>query len=91
MDHGPNIVDPNENEQTAARNSRIGLILFFVYLLFYGGYVFLNAFAPHVMEIDTGVANIAILSGFGLIILAFVMAILYGWLCRENVSSGGVK
>ena len=33
-----------------ARNSRIGLILFFVYLLLYGGFVLANTFWPKTME-----------------------------------------
>jgi len=67
------------------RNARIGLVLFTVYLLFYGGFVFLNAFSPESME-ATPVAgvNLAILYGFGLIAAAFVMAVIYGWLCRRE-------
>ncbi|MCA9025677.1 MAG: DUF485 domain-containing protein [Planctomycetaceae bacterium] len=64
------------------RNARIGLVLFAVYLLLYGGFVLLNTFAPQTME-ATPVAgiNLAILYGFGLIIAALVMALLYGFLC----------
>ena len=42
----------------------------------------LNAFSPETME-TTPVAgvNLAILYGFGLIVTAFVMAVLYGFLC----------
>jgi uncharacterized membrane protein (DUF485 family) len=67
------------------RNARIGLVLFTVYLLLYGGFVFLNAFAPDAME-ATPIAgvNLAILYGFGLILAAFVMAVIYGWLCRHE-------
>ncbi|MCA9056298.1 MAG: DUF485 domain-containing protein [Planctomycetaceae bacterium] len=69
----------------ASRNARIGLILFAVYLLFYGGFVGLNAFSPETME-STPVAgvNLAILYGFALIIVAFVLALLYGALCRAG-------
>jgi uncharacterized membrane protein (DUF485 family) len=69
----------------ATRNARIGLVLFAVYLLLYGGFVLLNAFAPQAME-ATPVAgiNLAILYGFGLIIAALVLALLYGWLCTAD-------
>lgn len=73
----------------SSRNSRIGLSLFAVYLLFYGGFVGLNAFSPETMEM-TPVAgvNLAILYGFALIVVAFVLALLYGALCRgERVES----
>lgn len=66
-----------------SRNMKIGLTLFGVYLLLYGGFVLINAFAPTAME-ATPVAgvNLAILYGFGLIIAALVLALIYGWLCR---------
>ena len=49
----------------ASRNARLGLILFAVYLLLYGGFVGINAFAPDAME-ATPIAgvNLAILYGF---------------------------
>lgn len=66
-------------------NARIGMILFAVYLVLYGGFVFLNAFAPDTMEITplAGV-NLAILYGFGLIAAALILALLYGWLCKST-------
>ena len=65
------------------KHSRIGLVLFFLYLLLYGGFVLLNTFSPETME-ATPVAgvNVAILYGVGLIVAAFVLALLYGALCR---------
>ncbi|MCA9082206.1 MAG: DUF485 domain-containing protein [Planctomycetaceae bacterium] len=71
----------------AARNARIGLILFGIYLVIYGSFVLLNALAPQLMESTpfAGV-NLAILFGFGLIIAAFVLSLLYGWLCSASES-----
>jgi uncharacterized membrane protein (DUF485 family) len=71
-----------------ARNARLGFLFFGIYLLLYGGFVLVNAFSPETMEI-TPVAgvNLAILYGFGLIIAAFILALLYGWLCRSPESS----
>ena len=81
--HAPNRPDETELPGIAARNSRYGLSLFAVYLLFYGGFVLLNAFAPEAME-RTPLAgvNLAILYGFALIAAAFLLALVYGWLCR---------
>lgn len=64
------------------RNARIGIWLFGVYLLLYGGFVLVNTFSPHTMELMPieGV-NLAILSGFGLIIAALVLALIYGLKC----------
>lgn len=67
------------------RNARIGYILFAVYLVLYGGFVLINAFSPETMESTpfAGV-NLAILYGFALIIGAFVLAMLYGVLCKPE-------
>ena len=64
------------------RNARIGLVLFFVYTSLYLGFVFLNAFSAERMEATpwAGV-NLAILYGFGLIVAALVLAVIYGLLC----------
>ncbi len=75
----------------ASRNARLGLVLFVVYLLFYGGFVGLNAFAPEVMEWTPAAGiNLAILYGMALILAAFLLALVYGWLCRSG-AGGGVK
>ncbi len=67
------------------RNARVGLVLFVVYLLLYIGFVLLNAFAADVMEMTpiAGV-NLAILYGFGLIVTALVLALVYGFLCKDE-------
>jgi len=68
-----------------SRNSRIGMALFAVYLLLYGGFVLLNTFSPTTMEATPieGI-NVAIIYGFGLIVSAFVLALLYGLLCTKE-------
>ena len=66
-------------------NSRIGLVLFAIYLVLYGGFVLLNAFSSEIMQWRPWLGvNLAILYGFGLIVAAFVLAMLYGWLCRPG-------
>ena len=74
-------------------NAQLGVQLFLVYLLLYGGFVLINAFAPETMEM-TPIAgiNLAILYGFVLIIGALVMALIYGALCTAedaDVATGG--
>lgn len=67
------------------RNARIGLILFCIYLVLYGGFVFLSAFAAESME-ETPIegVNIAILYGFGLIIAAIILSGIYGFICTRD-------
>lgn len=66
-------------------NSRFGLVLFFVYLVLYGGFVLLNTFRPALME-TTPLAglNLAILYGFGLIIGALLLSLFYGIFSRDS-------
>jgi uncharacterized membrane protein (DUF485 family) len=64
------------------QRTRQGLSLFAIYLLLYGGFMALNAFRPALMETTVGGVNLAVLYGFGLIIAAFVLALVYAWLCR---------
>jgi uncharacterized membrane protein (DUF485 family) len=67
------------------RVNRIGLSLFAVYLVLYGGFVLLAAFSPQTMEVTplAGV-NLAIWYGFGLIVAAFLLALVYGWASRAK-------
>ena len=88
--HEPNVVDDSERPETIGRNARYGLILFSIYLVLYGGFVLTNAFAPEVMgKIAFRGVNVAIVSGFALIAIAFLLALIYGWLCRAEVPSNG--
>jgi uncharacterized membrane protein (DUF485 family) len=70
-------------------SSRYGLVLFFVYLLFYGGFVAINAIAPESMErtLMSGL-NTAVVYGFALIFGAVLLSAVYGLLCGD-VGRGG--
>jgi uncharacterized membrane protein (DUF485 family) len=64
-------------------NARYAMVLFLVYVILYGGFVGLSAFAPHLMAMSPlGGVNLAILYGLGLIVAAFVLALVYTVLCR---------
>ncbi|MCC9656061.1 DUF485 domain-containing protein [Rhodopirellula halodulae] len=64
---------------SAPKASRLGLVLFVVYLLLYGGFVLLNAFDAETMEtIVFAGLNLAIVYGFGLILVAIGMSLIYG-------------
>lgn len=77
------VVDP----AIAARNARYGLILFVLYFAFYAAFVGLNAFAPAAMEVNIGGVNLAVVYGFGLIVAALVLALIYCWLCRATTTT----
>ena len=79
----------SETTSAARRwNTRLGLVLFLVYLLFYAGFVLISAFAPEQMEtIVWAGLNLAVVYGFALIAIAFVMSLIYGLLCRQDDES----
>ena len=87
LDHGPR---PAEVERATdiAYNARWGLRLFAVYLVLYVGFMLLSAFWPSTLEtIVLAGVNLAIVYGFGLIVAAIVLALVYSWLCRKSATS----
>ncbi len=70
---------------TAARkqNMQLGLSLFALYTALYGAFVLTSAFYPDVMEIRPGGGlNLALLWGFGLIVVAILLSFVYGMFSR---------
>ena len=83
--HGASHPVEQEDPRVVGRNARHGMRLFLIYLVFYAGFVGLNAFAPKQMETTPAFGvNLAILYGFGLIMLAMVLALIYCWQCRGD-------
>jgi uncharacterized membrane protein (DUF485 family) len=67
------------------RNTRLGLTLFVVYLMFYGGFVGLAAFSPETMARTPWAGiNLAIWYGVALIVTAILLALVYGWVCDRD-------
>lgn len=67
------------------RNARVGLWLCALYILLYGGFVLIGAFRPQWMERTPWLGvNLAIWYGFGLIGAAILLAVIYGWACRNE-------
>lgn len=86
MDHISSSEPPREieNQHLIRRNSRYGLVLFSIYLASYTIFVLINTFKPQLMDVLpwSGV-SLAVLYGLGLIGAAFVLAVIYVWLCRS--------
>jgi uncharacterized membrane protein (DUF485 family) len=74
-----------EDAAVVAYNTRIGVVLFFIYVAFYGGFMALSAFRPELMSRPfAGGANLAVVYGFALIAAAIVLALIYMRLCRKS-------
>lgn len=80
MDHGP-AVQLGEDKASAAK-SKLGIYLFIFYSLVYSGFVLINTIAPKTMGVHVFCGlNLAVVYGFGLIILAIVMGLIYNHIC----------
>ena len=79
-----------EHPATVAYNTRLGLVLFALYLAMYAGYVGISTYAPAIMaEQPFGGVNLAIIYGFALIVAALVLAVVYLLACRPTPVGNG--
>jgi len=64
---------------------RVGVRMFVIYGLVYAGFVAINILKPVLMEtiIIFGL-NLAVVYGFGLIIIALILALIYNSLCANR-------
>lgn len=80
--HGPAVKLGKDNASSA--KAKLGIVLFFVYALFYGAFVFLNVLYPEVMARPAALGlNLAVFYGFGLIVIAMVMGLVYNRICTR--------
>ena len=71
-----------ESPEAVRLKSRLGVILFLVYLAVYAGFVGINTARPKLMQLVVLAGlDLAVVYGFGLIILAIAMGLVYNALC----------
>ena len=71
-------------DNAAAKKAKLGVILFLVYLIIYSGFVVIGLYDPDLMGAHVlGKQNLAIVYGFGLIILAIIMGFIYNVVCTR--------
>jgi len=77
-------VNPSpHDESAAARRARAGLVLFFLYVLLYAGFMGIVLVRPEWLSWRPfGGVNLAIAYGLGLIAAALVLAAIYMAACR---------
>lgn len=73
-----------EKDESIAAKTKLGLILFAFYSAIYAGFVIINTLTPKTMgtRIFLGL-NLAVVYGFGLIILAIIMGVIYNRICTK--------
>jgi uncharacterized membrane protein (DUF485 family) len=97
MAHGPST--EWKTEKSEAYKTKLGLIMFAIYVPLYLLFIFICVLKPKLMGTDIGPLNLAIVYGFGLIIVAVIQALIYNYMCskRENLEKaaeqkkGGLK
>ncbi len=84
-------------DKASPAKARLGMWLFLFYSAVYAAFVALNALSPTTMEAPGLLGmNLAVTFGFGLIVLAIVMGLIYNALCgrmenRMNAPAGDRK
>ena len=81
MGHGPAVKLGKDNAATI--KTRLGIKMFLVYTLVYAIFVAINATNPAAMEAIILGQTAAVVWGFGLILLALVMALVYNHFCTK--------
>lgn len=80
--HGP--AAKLETDHAAAKKAKLGIKLFVFYILIYAGFVVIGLVDPELMGLHIiGKQNLAIVYGFGLIVLAIVMGFIYNAMCSK--------
>jgi len=71
-----------EKDYATAQKMRLGVKMFAIYGAIYAGFVGINVLNPVLMEktIILGL-NLAVVYGFGLIIFALILALIYNHIC----------
>ena len=91
MLHGPAVSDGKD--YAIAYKMRVGVRMFLLYAIVYVGFVIINVMNPVIMEAQVIFGlNLAVVYGYGLIIFALILALLYNSLCtRKELSLNSGK
>ncbi len=72
-------------DHAASYKMRLGVWMFLVYALLYGGFVVQNVLSPVAMEKPVALGmNVAVMYGFGLIVFALILALIYTVMCSRK-------
>jgi len=73
-----------EREIVTRQKSKLGVRLFFIYLICYAGFVALGVFNYELLSttVFSGL-NLAVVYGIGLIVFAVIMGIIYNYYCTK--------
>lgn len=82
MDHGPAVV--LGEDKASRRKQRLGVWMFILYSIVYAGFVAIGVINYKLMgKIVLGNLNLAVVYGFGLILFAIFLGLIYNWRCTK--------
>lgn len=81
MGHGPAV--KLGKDDASGYKTKLGIKMFLIYTLVYGAFVGINTTNPKMMESIIFGQTAAVIWGFGLIVLALIMALVYNRLCTK--------
>jgi len=82
MGHGPSTEWQAEKSQSY--KTKLGIIMFAIYTPIYLAFILISVISPSFMAKDVGGLNVAIVYGFGIIVLAIIQAIIYNNICSAK-------
>lgn len=94
MEHEP--ATEWQTEKSQSFKTKTGLIMFAIYIPIYLAFILISVISPKTMATEIGSLNLAIVYGFGIIILAIIQAIIYNYICSkkeklDNLNKGSAK
>jgi uncharacterized membrane protein (DUF485 family) len=76
-------------DHAAHYKMRLGVYMFILYAAIYAGFVVINTVKPILMEKEIILGlNLAVVYGFGLIIFALFLALIYNHMCTSQEKAG---
>ena len=82
MEHEP--ATKWKTEKSEGFKTKLGLIMFAIYTPIYFAFVVICVVSPKLMSVDVGSLNVAIVYGFGIIVLAIIQAVIYNYICSKK-------
>jgi len=83
---------PSGKDPAFAFKRRLGVIMFAVYAVVYAGFVVINLVRPALMgRLALGGQNLAVVYGFGLIVFALLLALVYNTACNRREAAMAEK
>lgn len=83
MLHGP-ATEWKGNKALDKKKARLGVVMFVIYTVVYAGFIVINVWDNQLMRVSVGDLNVAIVYGFSLIVLAFILALIYNRICTNE-------